>query len=130
MTASPDAAGHYEGGCHCGAVRFRVRVDSLDAVACNCSLCHKRGDLQLIVSADRFELLAGEGALVTYRFDTGTARHRFCGVCGIHAFNHPRSHPEGVAVNARCLDRDVLERLRVEPFDGRNWEQSIERLRG
>ena len=92
-------------------------------------MCRRRGDLQLIVDADRFELLSGEEALVTYRFNTGAARHRFCRVCGIHAFNHPRSHPGGVAVNARCLDEDVLAALRIEPFDGRNWERSMRRLR-
>ena len=123
-----------EGGCHCGAVRFRVRIDAREVVACNCSLCRIRADLQLIVPPDAFEILAGEEALASYRFNTGTAVHRFCRTCGIHPFNHPRSHPEHVAVNARCLDSDGtadhgLARFRVRPFDGREWEHNVAALR-
>ena len=33
----------YEGGCHCGAVRFRVDVDDHLAYDCNCSMCHGCG---------------------------------------------------------------------------------------
>ena len=129
-SVSREPEGPFEGGCHCGAVRFRVRLASFDALECNCSICRRRGDLQLVVSDDCFELLTGEDALSEYRFHTGTARHRFCRICGIHAFNHPRSHPDSVAVNARCLDDDVLSELRTEAFDGEHWEESIRQLRG
>jgi hypothetical protein len=49
--------------------------------------------------------------------------------CGIHAFYTPRSHPDGVDVNARALDGDALRDSRVEPFDGRRWEQNVETIR-
>ena len=46
----------YEGGCHCGRVRFRVTA-SLDRVTyCNCSLCSKKGFLHLIVPPEQFDL--------------------------------------------------------------------------
>jgi len=76
--------------------------------------------------------LSGDDALVEYRFNTGVARHLFCGNCGVHSFYHPRSHPDGIDVNVRCLDRDIVDELGLtpRPFDGQNWEASIDDLRG
>ncbi len=121
----------YTGGCHCGAVRFRVTVNPDERIVsdCNCSICTKKGFLQLIVSPDRFELLRGDNALTTYTFNTGIAKHLFCRTCGIHAFYQPRSHPDQIDVNVRCLDGDALSHFRVEPFDGANWEQNIDSLK-
>lgn len=85
--------------------------------------------VSLIVPAEDFELLAGDDALGTYRFHTGTAQHRFCRICGIHPFSRPRSHPEGYDVNARCLDGDALALFEIEPFDGKNWERSVEAIK-
>lgn len=119
----------YEGGCHCGSVRFRVLASpEQDEVAdCNCSMCRKKGVLHLIVPPDRFTLLSGEDLLTTYTFNTGVAQHWFCRICGIHAFYRPRSHPDMIDVNLRCLDDDVLSEFRIVPFDGLNWEANIDR---
>jgi hypothetical protein len=119
----------FEGGCHCGRVRFRVRVDVFEALDCNCSICTKKGFLHLIVTKDAFELLAGGDGLTTYTFNTGVAKHTFCRACGIHAFYTPRSHPDGVDVNVRCLDGEAARRFRVLPFDGREWEANVDRIR-
>jgi hypothetical protein len=119
----------YQGGCHCGAVRFRIKVRDHRALACNCSVCSKKGMVNLIVAAADFELLAGDDALSVYRFNTGTARHHFCRICGIHPFSRPRSHPDDYDVNLRCLDGDALERFSVTPFDGRHWEASVAAIR-
>jgi hypothetical protein len=84
------------GGCHCGRVRFEVEAPARLSVAdCNCSICTKTGYLHLIVDRARFRLLSGADALTTYRFNTGTAQHLFCSVCGIKSFYVPRSHPDG-----------------------------------
>jgi hypothetical protein len=127
MESAPLAS--YEGGCHCGAVRFRVLVAEHEALDCNCSICAKKGFLHLIVPRERFTLLAGEDALATYTFNTRTAKHTFCRTCGIHAFYTPRSHPDGVDVNVRCLDGDVPSAFRVVPFDGRRWDESVGAIR-
>lgn len=119
----------YEGGCHCGAVRFRVVVHGHEALDCNCSVCTKKAFLHLIVPAERFTLLSGRESLSTYRWNTGLARHTFCRVCGVHPFYTPRSHPDGVDVNVRCLDGDAPGRFSVAPFDGRDWEASVEAIR-
>ncbi|EKQ69169.1 hypothetical protein OsccyDRAFT_1784 [Leptolyngbyaceae cyanobacterium JSC-12] len=117
----------YEGGCHCGAVRFRVQADpQQDEISdCNCSICRKKGFLHLIVPVERFTLLKGEEALTLYTFNTGVAKHLFCKVCGIHAFYRPRSHPDAINVNLRCLDEDIRSQFRIVPFDGVNWEQNV-----
>ena len=112
------------GGCHCGAVRFKVLVDKPDAIECNCSICSKKGFINLIATAENFMLLKGEDNLASYRFNTQTAEHRFCKTCGIHPFSRPRSHPGGYDVNARCLD-DGISFLQTTPFDGQNWEDSV-----
>lgn len=119
----------HRGGCHCGAVAFEVTARrDLAVQECNCSICSMTGFQHLIVPASRFKLLRGEEALVSYSFNTGTARHLFCGRCGIKSFYVPRSNPDGYSVNARCLDSATVGRLTVEPFDGRNWEASAAEL--
>jgi hypothetical protein len=116
----------YHGGCHCGRVRFRIRADLGTIGECSCSICTKKGILHLPVARDRFELLCGEGELTTYRFNTGTAQHTFCRHCGIHAFYVPRSDPDQISVNARCLDKiDVAALKPSRFFDGRNWEAAF-----
>jgi hypothetical protein len=119
----------YEGGCHCGAVRFRVKVSNYVVQDCNCSICRKKGFLHLIVPAEDFTLLSGKEQISTYTFNTATAKHLFCQVCGMHSFYHPRSHPDGIDVNVRCLDGNVLAHFEIEPFDGENWEQNVETIR-
>lgn len=87
------------------------------------------GFLHVILPASRFRLLTDPEALVTYTFNTGTARHLFCRRCGIKSFYVPRSNPDGFSVNARCLDEGTIESLEIEPFNGRNWEASADALR-
>ncbi len=113
----------HSGGCHCGRVRFEVLAPERISVSdCNCSICAKSGYLHLTVPKSRFRLLSGSDALVTYQFNTGTARHLFCSVCGIKSFYVPRSHPDGFSVNARCLDRHTIKEVVVRPFNGQEWE--------
>jgi hypothetical protein len=116
------------GGCHCGNVRFRIRLRDRKALSCNCSMCAKKGFINLIVAPEDFELLQGEDELSSYRFNTRVAEHRFCRTCGIHPFSRPRSHPGSFDVNARCLDVG-FQFLDVEPFDGQHWEQSVSKIR-
>ncbi len=115
-----------KGGCHCGSVRFEVLApDEIEATECTCSICRMTGFLHLIVPAARFRLLAGEGKLTTYTFNTGTAKHRFCSICGVKSFYVPRSHPQGFSVNVRCLDEGEVRVTGTKLFDGKHWEQAM-----
>ena len=115
----------YEGGCHCGRVRFRVTAD-LDRVSeCNCSMCTKKGIVHWIVEKSQVEVLSGADDLTTYRFNTGVARHTFCRHCGIHPFYVPRSDPDKIDVNVRCLDGVDPASFTLDRFDGKNWEQAM-----
>jgi hypothetical protein len=114
------------GGCHCGRVRFRVAAELARVTDCNCSICTKKGFLHLIVAPEQFELVSGADALTTYRFNTGAAKHTFCSVCGIHPFYVPRSDPDKIDVNVRCIDGVDIAALTVQRFDGRNWEEAMQ----
>ena len=118
----------YKGGCHCGAVRFEVEA-SEDIVCqdCNCSICAKSGFLHLIVPMTKFKLLQGSEYLTTYTFDTGEAKHQFCKICGVKSFYIPRSNPDGIDVNVRCLENPPTKII-IEQFDGINWESHAHKL--
>ena len=114
----------HRGGCHCGRVRYEFTAEpDLVVSECNCSVCGKSGYLGVTVPKERFRLLRGEAHLSEYTFNTGTARHRFCRHCGVKSFYLPRSHPDGVSVNYRCIDEGTVRRVDHRTFDGRNWER-------
>jgi hypothetical protein len=131
VTEAPQRAAMviHSGGCHCGRVRFEVEAPAeIEAKLCNCSICSMTAYLHLIVPRDRFTLLAGEEDLTTYTFNTGVAQHRFCRACGIKSFYVPRSNPDGISVNVRCLQPDTIASVRVTTFDGRDWEAHAHEL--
>jgi hypothetical protein len=114
-----------EGGCHCGKVRFRARIDLDQLSHCNCTMCTKKGILHLSLFPPDFELLSGKDALTVYTFETGVAQHSFCKHCGMHPFYIPRSQPDMITVNARCLDG--IDGPSLKPtrfFDGQHWEDA------
>jgi hypothetical protein len=117
------------GGCHCGRVRFEVQGAPDEVSECNCSVCMRKAYLHWIVPRAAFQLVAGEDDLATYRFNTGVAQHHFCRHCGVASFYVPRSNPDSIDVNARCLDGVDVAVLPRRSFDGRNWEASIDQFR-
>ncbi len=114
----------YTGGCHCGRVRFEVSGQIERVLDCNCSICRKKGFLHWIVEPERFHLLSSSDALALYEFNTKTAKHYFCPACGISSYYIPRSHPDMIDVNLRCVEGVNLEELETERFDGQDWEQA------
>lgn len=118
-----------EGGCHCGRVRFRIRVPAVvKVIICNCSICRMCGYQHLNVAHADFELLRGESELLEYRFDTGQAQHLFCRHCGIKSFYQPRSHPDDWSVNLSCVELPAGVVIEKIAFDGANFEDNIDRL--
>lgn len=103
---------HRNGACHCGSVRFRVRLSQglASARRCNCSYCRMRGAVAVTAGMGDLEILEGEDMLTLYRFNTGAAQHWFCSRCGIYTHHRRRSNPDELGVNAACLEG-------VSPFD-------------
>lgn len=111
----------YQGGCHCGRIKYEVEGTLGQVIDCNCSMCRKRGGLLWFVPRAQFRLLTSETALATYTFNTHKLRHRFCSACGIAPFSEG-TDPKGaatVAINARCLEGVEPASLNVVAYDGR-----------
>ena len=101
-----------DGACHCGTVRFHVRLtDGLNSARrCTCSYCRMRGAIAVSTELDGIDITAGEDALTLYQFNTRSAKHYFCSKCGIYTHHQRRSNPRQYGVNAACL-------AGVSPFD-------------
>ncbi|MCW8090945.1 GFA family protein [Alteromonas sp. ASW11-130] len=118
----------YHGGCHCKRVQFDVTCEQkVDVDACNCSICQKTGFLHLIVPINQFKLNTSWDNLNCYTFNTHVAKHYFCNYCGIKSFYIPRSNPNGISVNARCLEGEPPE-FAISEFNGQEWEKHAHKL--
>ena len=111
----------YKGSCHCGKVAYEVEGELKSVMACNCSICSKKGSLLWFVPRNQFKLLTPESDAATYTFNKNIIKHRFCRACGIHPFAYgvDQKGNEMAAINVRCLEDVDLKKLAVKEFDGR-----------
>ncbi|MXN47969.1 GFA family protein [Shinella kummerowiae] len=102
----------YAAACHCGTVRFHVRLtNEFNTIRrCTCSYCRMRGAIAASAALSDIEFEAGEGNLTLYQFNTGTAKHYFCKTCGIYTHHQRRSNPNQFGINVACING-------VSPFD-------------
>jgi hypothetical protein len=110
-----------KGSCHCGHIKFEVEGTPDSAMACNCSICQRKGSLLWFVPRAKFRLLTPEANAATYTFNKHAIKHRFCTRCGIHPYGEGVD-PKGnamAAINIRCLEGIALETIPVTHFDGR-----------
>lgn len=107
-----DERAELKAACHCGTVRFRVKLTDGLATArrCTCSYCRMRGAVAVSANVGDIVFDAGEQALTLYRFNTGTAQHYFCSKCGIYTHHRRRSNTNQYGINVACLEG-------VSPFD-------------
>jgi hypothetical protein len=101
-----------DGACHCGMVKFRVRLsDGLrTARRCNCSYCRMRGAVAVSARVGDLQVLEGSEALTLYQFNTMEAKHWFCSRCGIYTHHQRRKFTDQYGVNVACL-------AGISPFD-------------
>lgn len=112
---------HLDAACHCGTVRFRVRLTNglQTARRCTCSYCRMRGAIAVSADLADIEILAGEASLTLYQFNTQAARHYFCARCGIYTHHQRRSNPHQYGVNVACLkDVSPFDFAEVPVYDG------------
>ena len=112
----------YKGSCHCGRIAYEVEGEIGSVIACNCSMCQRKGSLLWFVPRENMKLLTPEGDATEYLFNKRHIRHRFCPVCGIHpyAVGKGAKGEDMAAINVRCLEGVDPEKLEVKHFDGRS----------
>ena len=113
---------NHKGSCHCGKVAFEVNGELNGAMACDCSMCSRKGSLLWFVPREQLCLLTADADSGTYTFNKHVIKHRFCRTCGIHPYGEG-SDPQGnrmAAINIRCLEGIDLEKIPVQHFDGRS----------
>lgn len=97
-----------EGGCLCGAVRYRVEGEGLLTAVCHCTHCQKQaGSAFSIIVGVRAKSLEVEGELTTFKDQgaSGKALDReFCPKCGSPLFSKGEASPGIVFVKAGTLD--------------------------
>lgn len=109
----------YQGSCHCGAVRFETDLYlSQPSFRCNCSVCRRTRFWPAIAKPEGWRLLAGEGELTEYLFNTKKNQHFFCRHCGVRTFGVGNDTPIGkmIGVNIGCLDEVTEEELSKIPI--------------
>ncbi len=112
----------HRGSCHCGKVAFEVEGQPESVLACNCSMCQRKGSLLWFVARDKLRLLTPEESAGTYLFNKHAIRHRFCPTCGIHPYGEG-ADPTGkgmAAINVRCLEGLDFASIPVQHFNGRD----------
>ncbi len=110
------------GSCHCGRIRFEVDGEPDSGLACNCSMCQRKGSLLWFVPRTRFRLLTPVEQTSVYLFHKHAIQHRFCANCGIHPYAEATG-PDGTpmaAINLRTLENFDLDSVPVKHFDGRS----------
>jgi hypothetical protein len=112
----------YKGSCHCGGIAFEVEGTVEGALACNCSICQRKGSLLWFVPRAQVKLTTPEANIRTYEFNKHLIKHQFCPTCGIHPFAEGVA-PDGTAtaaINLRCLEDFDLDSVPVQHYDGRS----------
>jgi hypothetical protein len=111
----------YRGSCHCGDITFEAEGDLGEVLACNCSICQRKGSLLWFVPREYLTLRTPAANLSTYTFNKHAIQHHFCAKCGTHPFGEATS-PDGkamAAINVRCLEDIEIDDLPVRHFNGR-----------
>lgn len=95
----------HEGGCLCGAVRYRVTGRLRDVMNCHCSQCRRaHGHFAAYAAVRQRDLAFLEQGGLAWYISSARARRGFCQVCGSSLFWQP-SDLDYVAVAAGSLDQ-------------------------
>jgi hypothetical protein len=96
----------HRASCHCGAVELELALPNgvVDPRRCDCSICRRKGAIMASVPLSGIKVLKGHEVLALYQFNTRTAKHYFCSICGIYTHHQRRSSPDEYGYNIGCLD--------------------------
>ena len=113
----------HKASCHCGTIQFELTLPNGldDPRRCDCSMCRRRGAIVASVTLDGIKIINGEDKLSLYQFNTMTAKHYFCSVCGIYTHHQRRSNPTQFGFNVACLEGvNPLKLKDIPTYDGVN----------
>lgn len=113
----------YVGSCHCGGIRYEVEGEIDKGIACDCSMCQRKGSLLWFVPRDALQLQTPEDNARVYLFNKHVIRHRFCPTCGIHPYaegTDPQVR-DMAAVNLRCIEGLDLASVKVIQVNRRDF---------
>jgi len=118
----------HAGSCHCGAVKFEVQLtDEFNTIRrCSCSYCRMRGAVAVSAQLNGIEVTQGEDTLSLYQFNSNTAKHYFCSLCGIYTHHQRRSNPNQYGINVSCLGVSPFDFPEVTVNDGVNHPTDLE----
>jgi hypothetical protein len=105
-------AERHKATCHCGAVELELHLPDgvVNPRRCDCSICRRKGAIAASVPLAGLRVVKGQDVLRLYQFNTRTAKHYFCSICGIYTHHQRRSNPNLYGYNVGCLEG-------VNPFD-------------
>ena len=113
----------YSGGCQCGKVRYEVKMDIGEVLACNCSRCGRLGSLLAFAPATQFKLLSGAADLTDFEFNERMI-HTHCFQPAAYSRSRSgRTRKTGAkmaAINVRCVDGVDIDALKVKKVDGKS----------
>ncbi len=113
----------HKAACHCRSVEFELDLPNglASPRRCDCSFCRMRGAIVASVNLDGIRILKGQDKLKLHQFNTMTAKHFFCSVCGIYTHHQRRSNPKEYGFNVACLEGvNPFELKDVPVMDGIN----------
>ncbi|WP_226642438.1 GFA family protein [Microbulbifer variabilis] len=113
----------HRASCHCGSVEIELHLPEglVDLRRCDCSMCRRRGAIVASVPLENINILKGKEYLKLYQFNTKTAKHYFCGICGIYTHHQRRSNPSQFGFNVAFLEGiNPLKLENIPTYDGVN----------
>ena len=116
----------YQGGCLCGAVRYRIEGELAPIQICHCSQCRKAQGTPFVtnipVPEARFSLLSGAEQLKAFESSPGKQRV-FCGNCGSPVYSRTDKLPGVLRIRAGSLEGELATRPAFHAFvaSKANW---------
>lgn len=98
-----------EGGCQCGAVRYRLTAPPLSVYRCHCKDCQRFSgaaySMSMVIATEALEVIAGAVAVYEKRADSGRiAQMHGCGNCGTRLWNASQLAPQTLVLKPGTLD--------------------------
>ena len=116
----------YQGGCLCGAVRYRIEGELEPIQICHCGQCRKAQGTPFVtnipVQEAQFSLLSGAGQLKAFVSSPGKQRV-FCSDCGSPLYSRTSKLPGVLRIRAGSLDGELATRPAFHAFcaSRANW---------